>query len=466
MEGDIRELARHLNKKIEEVQERVKAYTPYEMAAEWRRKPHETPEDVRRFYEETDLYLYELVSWNATEEFRQRVHPLLHYRGMKILEIGAGIGSLCIALALNGNDVTYCDINDKLTAFAKQRFADRLLDIKSVKSLRGLRDYDIVVAIDTLEHIHPDELPKMLKDIAGCLKDGGFLYERSNFWQQDLFPMHYDYSTKIIEWCEKAGLVRRNNGDFQKGAKTQGVQLAVPSRGQTSTYFTRSLMNLSAPQGTILTTCDGYPVDLARNKIVKQIRKDWLFFMDDDQAFPPQTLEHLLRWNVDIVSGIIFKKTGEPIPMVYKYCWEEGKGHYYQPLCNEVGEYLMQHRETLREAPPAVCLPQGNQLLECDGVSCGCLLVNRRVFETLEEPWFKCDEGSKAGEDFYFCRKAQEAGFKIYADPSVLCGHFGEYQRGHSHFWSWAMKGPYPWTEEPWAGFFVDKEKEGRADAI
>lgn len=448
MESTIKELARFLNISENEAKQRVKNYHPNIMGEQFLNKPHATADDVKNFYKETDLYLYELIPWNHTSVFRERTEPLMHYRGKRILEIGAGTGSLCIALALAGNEVTYFDINETLTAFARQRFEDRLLPIKIVTNLTKCRSYDIVVAIDTLEHIHPDDLPGLLKNIHGCLKDGGFLYERSNWYQQDLFPMHYDHGSIIDRLAEDAGLVKRENGDYVKGERTSGVTVGIPILGDShKAALTRCLMNLDVPPGTRLTTVEGHPVDLARNKLVEELNKDWLFFMDSDQIFAPDTLKRLLSWGMDIVAGCVFKRTEEPIPMFYKYVYSQDKGHYYQSMTMEVGEYLAKNLELLKDAKQAIVLPPYG-LLEIDGCSAGCLLINKRVFDALEKPYFKCDEGMKVGEDFYFCRKAQEAGFKIYGDPSVLCGHFCEYERGHKHFMAWSMKEEFPWKDK------------------
>lgn len=447
MESAIKELARFLGVTFDEAMRRVKSYKLQDMATEWDLVGHSTPEEVKAFYQRTDKYLYELIIWNNSPEYHTRIAPLMHYHNKKILELGAGNGTLCIALALNGNDVTYYDINPKLVAFAKQRFDDRLLPIKQVKGLTGLRDFDIVIGIDFFEHIHKDELPKLLKDIAGCLKDEGFLYERSNFGQQDKYPMHYDYSHDFPKWCEDAGLHVRENGDYAKSAKTQGVQIAIPIRGnEVKVSLLRNMTDMEAPMGTLFTTCCGYPVDLARNKLVRQLKKDWIFFMDSDQTFAPETLKRLMSWNLPIVSGLIFKRTAEPVPMIYRYVWEDGKGHYYKPLTLEVGEYLEKHKDILDGKSPAIVGPPYG-LLECDGISMGCVLIHRRVFDAIGDPWFKCDENAVAGEDFYFCRKAQEAGFKIMADPSVICGHYSEFVRSYKHFTQWAMKEPFDWME-------------------
>ena len=50
------------------------------------------------------------------------------------------------------------------------------------------------------------------------------------------------------------------------------------------------------------------------------------------------------------------------------------------------------------------------------------------MFEKLEQSYFVFefnDDGTetKRSEDLYFCDKAHEAGFEIYADTSVICQH-------------------------------------------
>ncbi len=454
MESVVLELARYLQITPEETLRRLQTYTPRLMADDWNRDRPDTAELVREFYRTTDKYLYELPGWNLTPEYRARIAPLLIYRNKKILEIGAGIGSLCIALALNGNDVTYYDINEHNRAFARQRFAERYLDIKIVDSLTGLRDYDLVVAIDTLEHIHKDDLPQLVRDIAGCLADGGIFYHRSNWGQQDVFPMHYDHSSLLDKLMADNKMFATTRGDYMKGTMTRGVQIGIPlSSDYVSDRLFKNMSLLETPPGSVLTTTKVRGIDHARNFIVKELKRDWLFFMDSDQSFPPGILKRLMSWNRDIVSGLVFKRTEEPVPMFYKYCWEEGKGHYYKPMVTEIGEYLMEHKDLIKDSAGPILLPPTfngkTVLLEVDGVPGGCLLVNKRVFDAIKEPWFQCDEGTRAGEDFYFCRKAQEAGFKIYGDPGAICSHFAEEERDYRHFLSWAMPAdfPFPWLD-------------------
>jgi hypothetical protein len=61
----------------------------------------------------------------------------------------------------------------------------------------------------------------------------------------------------------------------------------------------------------------------------------------------------------------------------------------------------------------------------------GCLLINVAALRKLSWPWFRFDygpePGQRIGEDIWFCRKAREAGMKIWADMDLSkeLGHVG-----------------------------------------
>lgn len=444
-----KELAYFLGISETEAQRKVNNYIPAQHAKAWADIKEHTPAALEEFYRKDKDYIYDLVKWNDMPAFKARVEPLMAYRNKKILEIGAGVGALCIALALNGNDVTYYDINELNKEFAVKRFADRLLSIKVVDSLNGLRDYDMVVAIDTMEHIHPEILKPLLKNIYGILNDNGFFYHRSNFGQQKQYPMHYDHNDIINKYAQEIGFIVLPNGDYGKAKKTKGINIGIPIRGNEINVETfKSILNMDFPIGSTVTIIKEHPVDLARNEIVKKIDRDWLLFLDSDQIFPAGVAARLMSWNKEIISGLVFKRGGYPVPMAYKYRYQVDKGHYYEPLNMEVGGYLEQHKDLWWNASKgAIILPPAQGLLECDGVPCGCLLVHRRVFEAIPEPWFECAPGKRFGEDFDFCRKVQKAGFKIYVDPSVVCGHIETHYRGAVDYWTWSMKEPYPIKE-------------------
>jgi hypothetical protein len=64
----------------------------------------------------------------------------------------------------------------------------------------------------------------------------------------------------------------------------------------------------------------------------------------------------------------------------------------------------------------------------------GFLLIKRRVFETMEKPWFETTYRHKQddwlGEDVYFCIMARQAGFKVHIDHDLSkdIGHTGTFE--------------------------------------
>jgi 2-polyprenyl-3-methyl-5-hydroxy-6-metoxy-1,4-benzoquinol methylase len=135
---------------------------------------------VEDFYKKCNYYLYELPLWNA-ERNRPRYLYLIsssylkRNRYRKVLDFGAGAGDLCIELAKNNLDVTYCDIGEQLYNFAKWRFQKRNLQIKMAKGIDNLGNgvYDCMFSFDTFEH--SKDLPGILKKLVQYIKPGGSL---------------------------------------------------------------------------------------------------------------------------------------------------------------------------------------------------------------------------------------------------------------------------------------------------
>jgi len=72
------------------------------------------------------------------------------------------------------------------------------------------------------------------------------------------------------------------------------------------------------------------------------------------------------------------------------------------------------------------------RLLEVAHVGTGCLLVDMRVFDALDLPYFAFETDASGvglvGEDVYFCRKARAVGFQVFCDQQLSweIGHIGE----------------------------------------
>ena len=129
-----------------------------------------------------------------------------------------------------------------------------------------------------------------------------------------------------------------------------------------------------------------------------------VYFMDYDVVPPTGTLQKLLSYDVPIAAGIY--------PMVsYQHAvWSFKVNDKWWPVSKP--------------------LPKG--LVEADTIGGSTTLIKREVFESIERPWYKMDYHPISdtgvyldlGEDEYFSVLVRKAGYKIIADPTIICDHF------------------------------------------
>lgn len=173
--------------------------------------PH--PQDgsaVRAFYGSANNgYLYDLVAWNFSSLYEQITAPLREYQGKRVLVVGTGLGSEADLLAAN-NQVDCYELPGVLREFGQLRLGDRVawLSGEAVREAQ-LDRYDLIVMIDVVEHIHPDEFYETMDFLAGRLRPGGEFYIHTNFGQQDVYPMHYDHTQRFAKWLERHELERK-----------------------------------------------------------------------------------------------------------------------------------------------------------------------------------------------------------------------------------------------------------------
>lgn len=134
-----------------------------------------------------------------------------------------------------------------------------------------------------------------------------------------------------------------------------------------------------------------------------------MLFLDADMLFPPDTLLKLLRHQV-LVVGANYVRRGLPtFPTAYLPGGMRDKSGI---LWTEPGDH---------------------RLVEVAHVGTGVMLIDMRVFECIEWPWFNFEPPAMAGpnwrtDDVYFCRKLREAQLPIYCDQELSqdIGHVGE----------------------------------------
>lgn len=203
--------------------------------------------------------------------------------------------------------------------------------------------------------------------------------------------------------------------------------IGTPAIEMMWTRAVTALMALSqnAPPGSWWRLALGFTTLAAkRNGLVEecleQPHSEWLLFVDSDMLPPPDTVPRLLSHDVDIVGGLYVSR--------------------YPPLKAEAGHLtgtLSAPEDPLKptEVPefPYKELDLETEitggLVEVDFIGAGCLLIRRHVLEAVGSPWFVQNDGrynahtSGEAEDFNFIARAKTAGFRVYCDTGLHCGH-------------------------------------------
>lgn len=179
------------------------------------------------------------------------------------------------------------------------------------------------------------------------------------------------------------------------------VGIVVPSGDMVHANFAFSLAALMHACATELTTSlvsvKGSNLPRQRSTAVAKCLAhgcDYILMLDSDMTFPRDTLQRLLAHKKDVV-GASYVRRSPP----------------HDPL-----------HKTIASAKPA------NGLLEVAALPTGVLLINAKVFEKLQRPYFRYElllEGQtkwgfdgpeEIGEDYVFSYQVREAGMKVWMD--------------------------------------------------
>jgi len=132
---------------------------------------------------------------------------------------------------------------------------------------------------------------------------------------------------------------------------------------------------------------------------------DYMLMIDDDMLVPLDLFEKLYDHDVEIVAPLAFTRNSPHLPVIYR-C-EKG----WDPVVK--CDYFINH--FARNYPK-------NQLVQCDAVGFGAVLIKMDVIKRMPKPYFMSTCGT--GEDILFCYNAQQkAGAKIHMDTATKLGH-------------------------------------------
>lgn len=139
-----------------------------------------------------------------------------------------------------------------------------------------------------------------------------------------------------------------------------------------------------------------------------QVTYDKIFWIDSDIGWEVDDFITILKSDKDIVSGLYFNEKMVPMFSVS-----------VEDAATEIDRILRSNKEE-----------------EIFAAGFGFIAMKCGVFENMKRPWFESlferlesEDGKKEifipyGEDFAWCKKAQQSGFKIFLNPTVSLSHY------------------------------------------
>lgn len=188
------------------------------------------------------------------------------------------------------------------------------------------------------------------------------------------------------------------------------ILIAIPTFENILPDTFKSVYNLEVPEGTscYFEFINGYGCAKARNDIAKlalEQQYTYVMMVDSDIILPSNALVSMYSAQLDICLGVYPRKnTSTSQTEIFKLGQD-----------NFVEVYTAEQIDALN-----------GMKAEIKGGGLGCSLIRTDIFSTLVFPWFKYVEynnGETLSEDNYFCNLAASAGYKIYVDSAVRCGH-------------------------------------------
>jgi len=207
----------------------------------------------------------------------------------------------------------------------------------------------------------------------------------------------------------------------QQQASSVLIAIVAPPVG-VSVDWALSFSNMQKPPIFDIIRLTGLPWDVARTQAAVQCLNggyQWLFFVDSDVLCPADTIPRLISHRLPIVSGLYHQR----FPT-----WTGITGDYLPCMFNEAagadGKLVKQ----------AIADYKPGSMVEAAYVPGGCLLVHRTVFERMTQSGIKRffewtlqvdsePPGAGRSEDFEFCFKARQLGFKCLVDTSIIATH-------------------------------------------
>jgi hypothetical protein len=192
--------------------------------------------------------------------------------------------------------------------------------------------------------------------------------------------------------------------------KKKKIFLAILNQGEIKTDLAKTIHYIQQNDSydVFVSYPAAKPITNNRNTIVQKFLAikdcDYLMMIDSD-IIPQPNILNLVDFQKDIITPLMFvHQKGTLIPL---YLRRNADGIY------DAGNYL-----------------EEKGLQEVDATGTGCIIIKREVLEKLEYPFrneYDKDGIKKFGNDFNFCKRAKELGFKVWVHLDYITDHIADY---------------------------------------
>ena len=189
--------------------------------------------------------------------------------------------------------------------------------------------------------------------------------------------------------------------------------IAIPCLDMVHVEFMEAFAKLDKPAGTAFATIKNTLIYNARNLIAHNAIEngfDRVMWLDSDVVVKPDTLIKLsadMDTGLDFVTGVYFMRKLPTKPVLYKDVWWRVNNNEAEAGSENVDE-----------------IPQ--RLFEVAGAGFGCCMTSVKLLKDLVDrvgaPFTPLIGVS---EDLSFCLRAKQAGYSLWCDGRIQCGHIG-----------------------------------------
>lgn len=194
------------------------------------------------------------------------------------------------------------------------------------------------------------------------------------------------------------------------------ILIGMPCMNTISVKVVEHLMNLKKPCECYYKFVIGSLVYAARDEIATlalQGGYTHLLFIDSDMYFEQDALVKALNRNVDVLTGLYFKRRDNHEPVLYKSI---GKRTYSED--GKVTQHGFADIET----------DFSRDFFQTEGCGMGFCLIKTDVLRKMQNKYLSCFEPIQGlGEDLSFCQRLKEMNVPLWCDTTIALGHYGEY---------------------------------------